>query len=429
MTSAALHHAIWWHVYPLGFCGAPIRDVDPQQAAAPRLNLLIDWLDYAQDLGVNGLIVGPLFASATHGYDTLDYTRIDPRLGGDAEFGRLVTAAHERGMAVVLDGVFNHVSARHPAYLQAVADGPGAPSGAVFRLNWRDGKPEPHVFEGHFDLVELALDGEPARCLVVDAMNHWLDRGIAGWRLDAAYRAAPADWAPIVAAVRERHPQALFLGEVIHGDYADYVQAGGLDSVTQYELWKAIWSAISDRNFYELSHALQRHEALLETFTPWTFTGNHDVTRLAQKIGTDALPLAVAVLMTIGGSPSIYYGDEQGFRGVKEDRPGGDDAVRPAFPARPAELASYGWPIYHLHQDLIGLRRRHPWLVGARTTTVHLANELFCYRSVAPEDPAAWLETTLDLRGGPAVSVRGPQGTLFDYRSSAATTADSSTLQ
>ena len=222
-----------------------------------------------------------------------------------------------------------------------------------------------------------------------------------------------------MGAVRERHPDALFLGEVIHGDYASYVRDGGLDSVTQYELWKAIWSAINDRNFYELSWALERHNELLDVFTPWTFTGNHDVTRLADTIGTEALPLAITLVMTLGGTPSIYYGDEQAFHGVKEDRSGGDDAVRPAFPATPAELAPYGWPTYRLHQDLIGLRRRHPWLVGARSRPISLDNERFVYRVEHPRDAATWLEVTLDLRGAPSASVRGPAGPLFDYRAPA----------
>jgi cyclomaltodextrinase len=85
------------------------------------------------------------------------------------------------------------------------------------------------------------------------------------------------------------------------------------------------------------------------------------------------------VLFTVGGTPSVYYGDEQAFRGVKEDRAGGDDAVRPAFPDAPEDLAPFGWPTYRLHQDLIGLRRRHPWLHRARTRVVELDNRRFCY--------------------------------------------------
>jgi glycosidase len=85
--------------------------------------------------------------------------------------------------------------------------------------------------------------------------------------------------------------------------------------------------------------------------------------------------------MTCGGTPSIYAGDEQAFRGIKEHRPGGDDAIRPAFPAAPADLAPFGWPTYRLHQDLIGMRRRHPWLHHARTRVVDLTNTHFVYEA------------------------------------------------
>lgn len=67
-------------------------------------------------MGVGGLMLNPLFASETHGYDTTDYFRIDPRLGDDASFDRLVAACHERGLRVMLDGVFNHVGRSHPLF-------------------------------------------------------------------------------------------------------------------------------------------------------------------------------------------------------------------------------------------------------------------------------------------------------------------------
>jgi cyclomaltodextrinase / maltogenic alpha-amylase / neopullulanase len=211
-------------------------------------------------------------------------------------------------------------------------------------------------------------------------MGHWLRAGADGWRLDAAYAVPPAFWASVLPQVRADHPDAYLVGEVIHGDYARIVGDSGLDSVTQYELWKAIWSSLNERNFFELAWALERHNGFLDTFVPFTFVGNHDVTRLASKLADDRhLAHALVLLFTVAGTPAVYYGDEQAFRGVKEDRPGGDDAVRPAFPATPADLAPDGWPTYRLHQELIGLRRRHPWLHEARSHVLDLANEHVIY--------------------------------------------------
>jgi cyclomaltodextrinase len=84
--------------------------------------------------------------------------------------------------------------------------------------------------------------------------------------------------------------------------------------------------------------------------------------------------------MTVGGTPSIYAGDEQGFRGIKRDQPGGDAEVRPPFPATPSELSELGEGWFRLHQELIGVRRRHRWLHTARTQTLHLTNTQFVYR-------------------------------------------------
>jgi cyclomaltodextrinase len=87
--------------------------------------------------------------------------------------------------------------------------------------------------------------------------------------------------------------------------------------------------------------------------------------------------------------PPSTTGDEQAFRGIKEERAGGDDEIRPAFPGDPDDLAPGGWPIYRLHQDLIGLRRRHPWLHRAQTTMLRLAAEQMIYRVSPPAGKAA----------------------------------------
>ena len=391
-------HLIGWHVYPLGFVGAPTRL--ESQEVSHRLAHLEAWLDHAVALGCSGLALGPVFSSASHGYDTLDYFTIDPRLGDDDDFDHLLQAAHARGLSVLLDGVFNHVSRRNRIVQDAQSAGPDSDAGRMVR--WCAGHLD--VFEGHSDLVALNHDNPAVREHVTRIMNYWCGRGVDGWRLDAAYSVNPEFWAAVLPSVREKYPDVWIFGEVIHGDYASIVRASGMDSVTQYELWKGIWSSIESRNFFELDHALGRHNEFSDAFTPMTFVGNHDVTRIASRVGQDGAVLATAILATIGGIPLIYYGDELAYRGVKEERFGGDDDIRPVFPASPADLSNLGADTLRAHQSLLGLRRRHPWLVDARTESLDLTNERYVYRTGVPGVEPLIVE--LDVRDGCSVLIR-----------------------
>lgn len=391
-------HLIGWHVYPLGFVGAPARL--ESQEVSHRLAHLGAWLDHAVALGCSSLALGPVFSSASHGYDTLDYFTIDPRLGDDDDFDHLLQAAHARGLSVLLDGVFNHVSRRNRIVQDAQSAGPDSDAGRMVR--WCAGRLD--VFEGHSDLVALNHDNPAVREHVTRIMNYWCGRGVDGWRLDAAYSVNPEFWAAVLPSVREKYPDVWIFGEVIHGDYASIVRASGMDSVTQYELWKGIWSSIESRNFFELDHALGRHNEFSDAFTPMTFVGNHDVTRIASRVGQDGAVLATAILATIGGTPLIYYGDELAYRGVKEERFGGDDDIRPVFPASPADLSNLGADTLRAHQSLLGLRRRHPWLVDARTESLDLTNERYVYRTGVPGVEPLIVE--LDVRDGCSVLIR-----------------------
>ena len=375
MTAPAwVDHVIWWQVYPLGFVGAYPAS-EPPRPGEHRLRRLVDWFDHAIVLGASGIALGPIFASRTHGYDTTDHYRIDPRLGDDADFDNLVAEAHRRGLRVLLDGVFNHVGPDFPRHHEAPNDASAA--------RWFRGRPGRfQTFEGHAGLITLNHDNPEVVDYTVDVMAHWLGRGADGWRLDAAYAVPQHFWASTLPRVRERHPDAWFVGEFIHGDYATMVQATTFDSATQYELWKAIWSGLNDRNFFELDWALRRHNEFLAGFSPLTFIGNHDVTRIASQLEDPRhLPHALVLLLTIGGVPSIYAGDELGFRGVKEERYGGDDEVRPEFGTPPLQLDTFGAEVWALHQYLVGLRRRHAWLHAASTTALRLDNRHYVYET------------------------------------------------
>lgn len=403
--------AIFWHVYPLGFTGAPVRPTgDDERVLTHRLRHLVNWLDHIIELGCNGLLLGPIFTSTTHGYDTEDWLSIDPRLGDDADFDQLIAEAHARGIRVVLDGVFNHVSVQHWALRAALAD-PEAPENGLFRIDRSSGEPYPWLFEGNRDLI--ALDHTSPRVVddIAGVLRHWQARGVDGWRFDAAYAVQPDFWARVLPGVRSEFPESWFFGEMIHGDYGAYAEAAGLDSITQYELWKGIWSSLADVNAWELDHALTRHNALLERMLPTTFIGNHDVTRITEMVGDDLAVLAATVLFTVGGVPCVYYGDERGWHGRKEARPGGDDAVRPIYPDSPADLNPAGDRMQRVYQQLIGVRRRHPWLVDATTETLDKTNESLTYQAVGRAGQR--LTVSLDIASARSV-VRDGRSTLFD---------------
>lgn len=400
---------IWYAIYPLGMVGAP-RQAAADAELSHRLGRIEAWLDHLIVLGCNGLALGPIFDSRSHGYDTLDYFRIDPRLGDDADFDHLVQACRERGIRILLDGVFNHVSADFPALVEALAD-PDAATAGWFHIDYTTSPPTRLNFEGSDDLVRLNHDSPDVVKFVGDVMTYWLARGVDGWRLDAAYAVDPQFWARVLGRVRAEYPQALFVGEVIHTDLAR-VEAATVDSITAYELWKSTWSAINDHNFFELDWTMTRHNKLLDLVRPLTFVSNHDVTRISSKLGPQGARLALVVLATVGGMPSIYYGDEGGLPGIKYERPGGDDEVRPEMPASPLDWQMPHPDLWRAHRDLIALRRNHPWLVDARHEAVKVDSERYVYKMSAGDQ---WLQVELDLTDGYSAVIRDASGEIYRH--------------
>jgi cyclomaltodextrinase len=332
-------------------------------AAGGGFDAVTAWLDRVADLGCGGVLLTPIHVSSTHGYDTVDPLRVDDRLGGDAAFDRFLDAARERDLRVVLDGVFNHVGRTFPRTELLSGD------------SW----------EGHDELPEL--DHAKAEVLewAIEVARHWLDRGIDGWRLDVAYAIPRPFLRALTTAIHESNPEALVFGEMIHGDYAGFVADTGLHGVTQYELFKAIWSALNDSNCWELAHALTRHASFATAFAPVTFLGNHDVTRIRSNLRDQRhLEHALAVVFTVAGIPCTYYGDELGWTGVKEDRAGGDDAIRQ--PLAPGEIDER-------FRHWIGFRREHPELTNAPLEVLDKTNRTLTYRS-------GDLTVTIDIDAG-----------------------------
>ena len=374
--------ALFDHVYPLGLCCAPAANAGTGPPV-PRLARLHDWIDHWCALGVSALYLGPLFESSTHGYDTTDYFRVDRRLGDDDTLAALVADCHRRGIRVILDGVFHHVGRGFWAFRDLQARGSASPhrdwfAGVDFSRPGALGDAFSYdTWRGHHELVKLALGHRPVRDHLLDAVRHWFTRyDIDGLRLDVAESIAPTSSATR-AVCRALRPEAWLLGEMIHGDYTRLANREMLDSATNYEAYKGLWSSHEDHNYFEIAHTLERQfgpGGRYRGLPLYAFADNHDVTRIASRLSDPAhlYPLHV-LLFTMPGVPSIYYGSEWGIRGEK--RAGDDAPLRPAI-AGPTPPPDAPHPeLAEAIARLARLRQASPALRRGDYRTLHIASE------------------------------------------------------
>jgi len=379
--------AVFYHIYPLGFCGAPAGN-DFSSPPVPRLEQIKDWVDHLVDLGVNALYLGPVFESTAHGYDTADYYHVDRRLGNNDLLADTVGMLHERGIRVVLDGVFNHVGRDFWAFRDVLAHGPHSPCCSWFEglsFDGRSGYGDPFTYvgwNGHKSLVKLNLFHPDVRQHLFQAVEMWIETfQIDGLRLDAADCIDLDFLRALSATCKGRRPDFWLMGEVVHGDYRRWANADTLDSVTNYECYKSLYSSHVEGNYYEIAYALDRQfgaGGLYRGLPLYNFADNHDVDRVASTLADPAHLYALSCLLfTIPGVPSIYYGSEWGIEGKRQN--GSDRALRPYLP-RP--LPAHASP----HPDLPAaiarlarLRRRSPALKYGGYRPLHVAHEQLAF--------------------------------------------------
>jgi glycosidase len=342
--------AFFYHIYPFGFCGVPAQNPAPGAPAAgngaDHLSMIGDVLDEIAATGCNALYLGPVLESTSHGYDTADYYRVDRRLGDEAALRRLVDRVHAAGMRIILDGVFHHVGRDFWAFRTLKEEGESSHYRSWFRdvdfgadNRFGDGFVY-HAWEGHEELVALDLENPEVVDHILGAVE-WMMRelGIDGLRLDVAYLLEPS----FMQALRSRTDSLShelgreegfwLMGEAIHGDYTELVAPDRLHSATNYECYKGLWSSHNDRNYFEIAHSLSRQFAaggIYEGMVLYNFADNHDVDRVASVLsdGNHVFPL-YALLMTMPGIPSVYYGSEYGATGSRHG--GSDRELRPAW--------------------------------------------------------------------------------------------------
>lgn len=379
---------------------------------------LISKLDYIRDLGVHSIWMMPVHPSPSyHKYDVIDFYGIHPDYGTMADMDRLIREAHQRGMKVILDLVVNHTSDQHPWFV-ASSSAPSNPYRPYYV--WKDfdavkdeiekksttfdsdNLTQWHTFTGQEEryygffwkgMPDLNFDYPPVREAIYKIGKFWLEKGIDGFRLDAAKHIYPDDrlddtrlfWEEFTRNMKAIKPDVKIIGEVWADSHILSNLFKGLPSLFNFEMTRAIPDCIQAHDPMLL---INPYRAILKAYTDSgekfedaILLSNHDMNRIRSTLGGDLAKakLAAAILLTLPGTPYIYYGEEIGMLGVKpdkylrepflwSDRSASDTSwLKPHFSKRPDvipldEQQKDAQSIYQFYKKWIGLRNAHPAL-------------------------------------------------------------------
>lgn len=394
--SAWYETAIFYHMYPLGMSGAPYDN--HQEDIAHRFDELKKWLPHIHDLGCNAIYIGPLFESTTHGYDTRDYKLADRRLGDNEDFKAFVREAHELGLKIVVDGVFNHTGREFFAFQDIQRNREGSRYCGWYKgINFWGNNPYNDGFgyeawRNCFELVNLNLQNREVKDYLFDVIRFWIHEfDIDGIRLDCA-DCLDFDFMKEMRWMTGNENQDFWLmGEVIHGDYARWVNQEMLHSVTNYELHKGLYSGHNDHNYFEIAHTIRRqfdeNGGIYRGRTLYSFVDNHDVDRIASKLNDKRhLKPVYTLLYTLPGLPSIYYGSEWGIDGRKSN--GGDPALRPYL--NPEQMnENPPMPDVKAYLKFLGkCREEHPVIGTGRYRELMLTNRQYAFARIGEQESA-----------------------------------------
>lgn len=331
--------AVFYHIYPLGLCGAPKQN--PYGEPVHRLRKLVPWISHIKEIGCNALYIGPLFESVGHGYETTDYKKLDSRLGTNKDLKDFVKLCHKEGIRVIFDGVFNHTGRDFFAFQDVKKNRENSSYKDWYcNVNFWENNEYNDGFSydnwgGYNLLAKLNQKNPEVVRYICDVIRFWVSEfDVDGIRLDAADVLDFDFMRALRIVANEVKPEFWLMGEVIHGDYNRWVNEGILHSVTNYHLHKALYSGHNDHNYFEIAHTVRRLYDMGGNRTDglklYNFVDNHDVERIYTKLQNKAHFAPVHVLLyTLPGIPSVYYGSEFGIEGRKEKW--SDDSLRPAL--------------------------------------------------------------------------------------------------
>ena len=350
---------------------------------------VMEKLDYLVDLGANAIYFNPIFSSASnHRYHTYDYYRIDPLLGSNKNFRQLLDAAHERGIRVILDGVFNHASRGFFQFNHILECGPESPYIDWFHIKsyplyayHESRKPNYKAWWGLRELPKFNTDNPEVRRFIFDVAKYWIDFGIDGWRLDVPGEIDDDEfWREFRQIVKDANPEAYIVGEIwvdeikktakrwLQGDQFDAIMNYGFRSACiKFFIGDQIEESLLSRRPHAPTEPLDAEsfagqiETLLGNYSPeivyaqYNLLESHDTARYLSIAKNDKrlLKLAVTFQMTYPGAPAIYYGSEIGLQG------GHDPDCRRAMSWNQSQ---WDTEILDHYKKLISIRKSHPSL-------------------------------------------------------------------
>jgi glycosidase len=385
---------IFYHIYPLGFCGAPAVN-DFISAPCGRLEKIYEWTGHLKSLNINALYLGPLFESSAHGYDTADYFYVDRRLGNNETLKYLVKHLHDNGIKVILDGVFNHTGRNFWAFRDVQQNLQASQYCSWYNLDFNGKSPygDPFSYEGwnrYYDLVKLNLSNPEVKNHLLAAVQMWIEEfDIDGLRLDAADCVDINFLQELSRFTKSIRNDFWLLGEIIHGDYRNWANENTLDSVTNYECFKGLYSSHNDKNYFEIAYSLNRQfgpAGMYRHLNLYNFADNHDVARVASLLKEKAYIFTLnIILFTMPGIPSVYYGSEWGIEGIKQN--GSDSLLRPEANLK-EQYESGDNNLLSVIKILSGIRLKYKSLYSGDYRQIHVSSRQFAFCRQKEEETA-----------------------------------------
>lgn len=394
------------------FAPYPGADLPNNEFFGGDLYGIIEKLDYIASLGANCLYLSPIFDSpSNHKYDTGDYEHVDSMFGGDEALDALIAAANEKGIRIILDGVFNHTGADSKYFNQkGNYDSIGAAQSKESPYYpWYSFREHPNVYDSWWGigiLPKVRCDNDSYREYILGEqgiVSRYMARGIAGWRLDVADELSDGFLDALRARVRACDSQAMIYGEVwedasnkiAYSYRRRYLRGKQLDSVMNYPLRDAVVAYIRDGNAQALAYCVNtvyRHYPKAAADTLMNFLGTHDTIRVLTALGgthpyghsneelsrmrmsegeraraVSLLKMAYQLISIMPGVPCIFYGDEAGMEGY------GDPFCRRPFPwgREDLDLTDFYRQVGGIHRNTPVLRDGYVRLL--RCTENHVA--------------------------------------------------------